>query len=67
LKAELSGIIKKNGLSFRKLIKIYSIKGATVQHDMKILKDIGFISFVGSPNAGKYMATEKLIQIITKL
>jgi ATP-dependent DNA helicase RecG len=67
LKAELSGIIKKNGLSLPKLMNFYSIKRATAQRDMKILKDIGFISFVGSPKAGKYMATEKLLQIITKL
>jgi hypothetical protein len=36
------------------------------QRDMKILRDIGFISFVGAPKTGKYMITEKLAQILNK-
>ena len=66
LKAELLGIIKNNGLSLSQLMKDRTIKRATAQRDMKILKEIGFISFIGAPKTGKYMITGKLKQVLHK-
>jgi ATP-dependent DNA helicase RecG len=67
LKAELLGIIKNKGLSLPQLMKDHTIRRATAQRDMKILKEIGFVSFVGAPKTGKYTITKKLAQILNKL
>ena len=67
LKIELLEIIKNEGLSLPQLMKDLTIKRATAQRDMKILREIGFIHFLGAPKTGKYMVTEKLVQILSKL
>ena len=66
LKTELMEIIKNEGLSLPQLMKDLSVKRATAQRDMKILRDIGFIHFLGAPKTGKYMITKKLAQILKK-
>jgi hypothetical protein len=60
------GIIKDNGLSLTQLMKKYLIGRATAQRDMKILRDIKFIRFIGAPKTGKYMITKTLTQILNK-
>lgn len=67
LKKELLEIIKKNGLTLPQLMKNYSIRRATAQRDMKILRSVGLVSFVGAPKTGKYMITEKFEPILNKL
>ena len=47
-------------------MKDHTIRRATAQRDMKILKEIGFVSFVDAPKTGKYMITGKLKQILYK-
>ena len=66
LKTELLEIIKNEGLSLSQLIQNHTIRRATAQRDMKVLRDIGFISFVGATKTGKYMITEKLTHILNK-
>jgi len=66
LKTELLEIIKNEGLSLPQLMKDLTVKRATAQRDMKILRNIGFIHFLGAPKTGKYMITKKLAQILKK-
>lgn len=51
-------------MSLSQLMSNHTIKRATAQRDMKLLKDAGLINFIGAPKTGKYMITEKLSQII---
>jgi ATP-dependent DNA helicase RecG len=56
---ELIIIITKNGISIDELKKQFQIERATAQRDMKQLKDIGLVDFVGVPKTGKYMLSDK--------
>ncbi|WP_201741412.1 HTH domain-containing protein [Sinomicrobium soli] len=56
---ELAFIITHSGISLEELKKEFHIKRATAQRDMKQLKDIGWVDFVGAPKTGKYMLTEQ--------
>ncbi|SHG19041.1 putative DNA binding domain-containing protein [Pedobacter caeni] len=56
---EIRFIYEKNGLTLKSLITAFDIKRATGQRDMKILKETGYLSFVGSNKSGKYMLTKK--------
>lgn len=44
----------------------FEIGRATAQRDMKVLKDIDLIEFIGSPKSGKYFISETLKKIIEK-
>ena len=57
-------IIINKGMSLSQLMANHTIKRATVQRDMKMLKDAGLITFIGAPKTGKYMISNKLSQII---
>lgn len=56
---ELIFIIARNGISLDELKKHFNIERATAQRDMKRLKGIGWVDFMGAPKTGKYILTEK--------
>jgi ATP-dependent DNA helicase RecG len=56
---ELIFIIENNGVSLDDLKKQFNIERATAQRDMKQLKSIGWVDFIGAPKTGKYMLTDK--------
>ena len=59
LRKELVYIITNNDISLDELKSNFKIKRATAQRDMKHLKNLGWIDFIGAPKTGKYMLTEK--------
>lgn len=61
---ELLFIIKQRGITISEIKNEFNIERATAQRDMKELKKIGFITFIGSPKTGKYMITPKFNSII---
>ena len=64
LERELAYIADQEGLSISDLKKNFAIKRATAQRDMKILRDAGWITFVGAPKTGKYQLTEQGKQLL---
>jgi ATP-dependent DNA helicase RecG len=56
---EIRLIYEKNGLTLRNLMTAFDIKRATGQRDMKTLKEMGYVLFIGSNKSGKYMLTRK--------
>lgn len=56
---ELIFMITRNGVSLDELKRYFKIERATAQRDMKHLKNIGWVNFVGAPKTGKYILTEK--------
>lgn len=57
---ELNEIYKLNGMRLPEIQDKFEIGRATAQRDMKVLKDIEFIEFIGSPKSGKYFISKTL-------
>ena len=59
LEEELSYLVNHKGLSISDLKANFGIERATAQRDMKLLRDLGWVTFVGSPKTGKYRLTQQ--------
>lgn len=55
-----------SGMRLPEIQDKFEIGRATAQRDMKVLKDIDLIEFIGSPKSGKYFISETLKKIIEK-
>ena len=63
---ELIEIYRMNGMRLPEIQDKFEIGRATAQRDMKVLKDIDFIEFIGQPKSGKYFVSKPLKKIIEK-
>ena len=54
----------QGGLSISDLKESFAIERATAQRDMKLLRDAGWITFIGAPKTGKYQLTEQGKQLL---
>lgn len=61
---EIKTIIQMGNIRLPDIIKSFGIERAQAQRDMKLLKEIGFVEFQGSPKTGGYYLTEKMKKII---
>ncbi len=59
LEQELAYMADQGGLSISDLKENFAIERATAQRDMKLLRDAGWVNFVGAPRTGKYQLTEQ--------
>ena len=64
LERELAYIADQGGLSISDLKENFAIERATAQRDMKLLRDAGWITFVGIPKTGKYQLTKQGKQLL---
>lgn len=63
---ELIEIQKKNGMRLPELQKLFLIGRATVQRDMRLLKEGNLVEFIGMPKTGKYVVSSKFHKLISK-
>lgn len=55
---ELKMINSNGGIILNQIVEVFGVKRATAQRDMKLLKDIGYVDFIGANKNGKYVLTE---------
>lgn len=58
LQEQIRFIIRYGGITLGTLKDVFSISRETAQRDMALLRESGFVAFVGAPKTGRYELTE---------
>ena len=59
LSREIVKIYEQKSIKRKEIEQLFTISTATAERDIAMLKEVGFLRFVGAPRTGNYVLTEK--------